>query len=129
MKNGRKIAGWVVTLLAVAVPALGVVGKITEGHGISLNMIDRGFADWLTIIAIGEAIAVITFIIPRTFKLGLLLMTALMGGAIAVEMGFIALADNVDLVGDGAGEPYLQVAILVLVWVAALIRDPKLLKA
>lgn len=73
-----------------------------------------GFGDLLSIIAIGELIAVVLFIFPKTGKICVLLMSALMGGAIAVHMG--------------AGESFtMQAAVLVFTWAAALVRYPELL--
>ena len=105
--------GWVFTALAALMPFWGVIGKFTnadmQGHMTSL-----GYRDWLPIIAIGELIAVVLFIIPKTGKIGILLMSALMGGAIAAHMGH--------------EESFvMQSTVLVFAWVAAFLRYPELI--
>lgn len=114
MNKGRNIAAWVVTIIACIMPTWGVIGKLSN-EGMMTHMTDMGFGEWLTVIAIVEAIAVITYIVPKTSKLGLLIMTGLMGGAISAHM-------SVD-------EPFLmQSAVLALVWIGAYLRHPGLLK-
>ncbi len=112
MSKQRKSIGWVVTILAVLMPTWGVIGKFTnsemQGHMTSL-----GYGDWLNTIAIGELIAVVLFILPKTGKIGILLMSALMGGAIAAHMGH--------------NETFtMQSMVLILSWTAAFIRYPEL---
>ena len=94
-------------------PAWGVIGKFTN-EGMQANMNSIGMGEWLNVIAIGELIAVVLFIIPKTGRIGILLMTALMGGAIASHMGH--------------GQSFaMQSIVLILVWVAAFIRYPEFL--
>ena len=113
MSKQRKIVGWVITILACLAPAWGVIGKFINAE-MQANMASIGFEPYTKIVAIGELIAVILFIIPRTGRIGALLMTALMGGAIASHLGH----------GQGIG---LQTSVLVLVWIATLIRYPEFL--
>ena len=113
MNKTRRIAGWVVTILASIAPAWGVIGKFTSAE-MQANMASIGFEPYTKIVAIGELIAVVLFIMPRTGRIGVLLMTALMGGAVASHLGH----------GQSIG---LQSTVLVLVWVATLIRYPEFL--
>ena len=113
MSNKRKIAGWIITVIASIAPTWGVIGKFTNA-GMQQNMKTIGFESWIEIIAIGELLAVVTFILPQTGRIGILLMSALMGGAIASHMGH--------------GESFtMQSTVLVLAWIAALIRYPEFL--
>ena len=113
MNSKRKITGWVVTVLACLAPAWGVIGKFISSE-MQSNMASIGFEPYTKIVAIGELIAVVLFIIPRTGRIGSLLMTALMGGAIASHLGH----------GQSIG---LQTTVLILVWIATLIRYPEFL--
>ena len=113
MNKQRKIAGWVVTILACIAPAWGVIGKFISPE-MQANMASIGFEPYTKMVAIGELIAVVLFIMPKTGRIGALLMTALMGGAIASHLGH----------GQSIG---LQTSVLVLVWVATLIRYPEFL--
>jgi hypothetical protein len=111
MKKQRNIAGWVVTILACLAQGCGVIGKLVSAE-MQANMASIGFEPYTQIVAIGELIAVVLFILPKTGRIGALLMTALMGGAIASHLGH----------GQSIG---LQTTVLVLVWVATLIRYPE----
>ncbi len=113
MSKQRKIAGWVISILAMIPPAWGVIGKFTNAEMRS-HMASIGYTDWTEIIAIGELAAVVLFLIPRTGKIGILVVSALMGGAIAAHMGH----------GESFG---LQGSVLVLSWIATLIRYPEFL--
>ena len=113
MNKQRNIIGWVVTILASLAPAWGVIGKFTSPE-MQANMASIGFEPYTKIVAIGELVAVVLFIMPRTGRIGALLMTALMGGAIAAHLGH----------DQSIG---LQCTVLVLVWIATLIRYPEFL--
>lgn len=64
----------------------------------------------------GELVSAVLFLIPRTTSLGVLLLSAYLGGAIVTHM------QN--------GEPYFGPAVLLLlVWVAGYFRHPELLQS
>lgn len=114
MSKQRKIIGWVITIVAAIMPAWGVIGKFTNADMIN-HMTSLGYGDWLTPIALGELLAVVLFLMPKTGRIGTILMTALMGGAIAAHMGH--------------GESFtMQSIVLILTWVAAYIRYPEFLR-
>jgi len=113
MNKKRKIAGWVATVLAAIAPTWGVIGKFTNA-GMQANMESIGFGEWIKIVAIGELVAVVLFVLPKTGRIGVLLMSALMGGAIASHLGH----------GQSIA---MQSTVLALVWVATLIRYPDFL--
>ncbi len=113
MSKQRKTTGWVISFLACIAPAWGVIGKFISPE-MQSNMASIGFEPYTKILAIGELIAVVLFLMPKTGRIGALLMTALMGGAVAAHLGY----------GQSIG---LQTSVLVLVWVATLIRYPEFL--
>ena len=114
MNKSRKILGWVVTILAALMPAWGVIGKFSNAD-MQAHMTKLGYGDWLQIIAVGEFLAVVLFVLPKTGKIGILLISALMGGAIAAHMG--------------NGESFMmQATVLVLAWIAAFLRYPEFLR-
>lgn len=114
MTKQRKILGWIITILASIAPAWGVIGKFSNAE-MQSHMASIGYENWIQIIAIGELLAVVLFILPKTGRLGILLMSALMGGAIAAHMGH--------------GESFtMQSTVLVLAWIAAFLRYPEFLK-
>ena len=113
MNKKRKTLGWIITIIAVIMPGWGVIGKFSNAPMIE-HMTALGYGNWIKIIAIGELLAVVLFVLPRTGRLGILLMSSLMGGAIAAHMGH--------------GEPFImQSIVLILAWIAAFIRYPEFL--
>lgn len=114
MKKSRRTLGWILTILASIAPAWGVIGKLTD-EAMRSHMTDMGFGEWLPTIDFGEPIAVVLFILPKTGRIGILLISALMGGAITAHMG------NEESFA-------MQATVLVIAWVAAFVRYPEFLK-
>lgn len=81
-------------------------------------MVSFGFTEGeITLVAIGEILSVVLFLIPRTASLGTLLLSAYMGGAIATHMQAMPPAES-----------YLVPSIiLIVIWIAAAIRVPDIL--
>lgn len=110
----KKIIGWVLSGLLAAMLIFSAIGKFTGQ--MDEAMVDAwGFsAGEVTLIAIGELLSVLLFLIPKTLPLGTLLLSAYMGGAIATHMQ-----------AQPPMESYLVPSIiLVFVWIIALIRVP-----
>jgi len=113
LSKKTKIAGWVLAGLLTALFLFSAMGKFAMPE-MAENFTKWGLGDWLTIIAIGEIISALLFLVPKTNIFGAFLLSAHMGGAIVTHMGH--------------GEPFIvQSVILVLVWIAAFIRSPELL--
>ncbi|PYP43532.1 MAG: DoxX family protein [Gemmatimonadetes bacterium] len=73
-----------------------------------------GFQGKLMLIATGEALSALLFLLPPTRSIGVLLVSALLGGAIATHMQH--------------GQSYVGPAgLLVLVWLGAWLRHPETL--
>ena len=114
MSKNSKIIGWVLTALLSALLLFSVIGKFALPEMAEM-LTSRGLGDWYIIIGIGELIATILFILPRTNIFGTLLLSAHMGGAILLHMM--------------NAEPFiLQSVVLVLIWITAFIRNPKMLE-
>ncbi|WP_299672382.1 DoxX family protein [uncultured Polaribacter sp.] len=114
MNKQRKVIGWIVTIVACLAPAWGVIGKFISPE-MQANMASIGFEPYTQMVAIFELIAVAFFILPQTGRIGALLMTALMAGAVAAHLGH----------GQNIG---FQTTILCLIWTATLIRYPEFLR-
>ena len=113
ISKGRKIAAWVLVGLLGALFLFSASMKLKGGEQIIASFAKLGLTGKEMLIGGGELIATLLFIIPRTTSLGVLLLSAHMGGAIVVHMG--------------QGEPYaFQAIILVLVWVAGWLRNPEM---
>ncbi len=108
MKNKYVFAGYIVSIVAVLMPIYGVYGKFFS-DGMQRYMASRGLEDWTAVIGLGEFVSILLFLLPKTYKFGMLLMSALMGGAITLHMS--------------NDEPFnMQVVVLLLVWVGGALR-------
>lgn len=112
--RGRKIVGWVVTALLFALFAMSSFMKLSGAEEMVNNFEAFGLAEMRVVIAIGEIVSALLFLVPRTSSLGVLLLSAYMGGAIVTHMSH--------------GESYVfPSVVLILVWLGQLLRYPELL--
>lgn len=112
----RRIAAWILTGLITLFLVASAVAKLTK-VGAVVEMFDKwGLSNYVLLIGVGELVSAVLFLIPRTTSLGVLLLSAYLGGAIVTHM------QN--------GEPYFGPAVLLLlVWVAGYFRHPELLQS
>jgi hypothetical protein len=113
MENSKikTIAAWVIAGLLTALYIFSASGKLMHPE----QMAQMKLSDWGIIIAIGEIVSAFLFLIPKTNKLGTLLLSAYMGGAIIIHM-------------TSATSIVMPSVVLMLVWVVAFFRNPELLK-
>ncbi len=116
----RNIAGWTAMGLVTAMLIMSGLGKIMA-NGDPDAMMYQNFAKWgldgkLLLIAVGELVAVLLFIVPRTSSLGLLLISAHLGGAIAIHLANQEMAMM-----------FAPGIIMVLAWVGYYLRFPEML--
>lgn len=110
----RKITAWIFIEIVSALFIMSASMKLRGGAEIAGNFAKWSLEGKLMLIGMGELTAAILFLIPRTSSLGVLLLSAHMGGAIATHMEH--------------GEIYLpQAIILLLVWSANYLRNPEML--
>lgn len=118
ISKGRKITAWILVGLMTALLLFSGFGKIMASGDAESEMY-KNFIRWglegrLLLIAAGEIIAALLFLIPKTSSLGVLLLSAHFGGAIATHMEH--------------GEMYIPQAIMLLiVWIANYLRNPEML--
>jgi hypothetical protein len=116
MSRGRRIAAWVLTGLLTALLAVSAAGKLAGAAQVVGMMQKWGLGNHVLLIGIGELTSAVLFLIPRTHSLGLLLLTAYMGGAIVTHMQH--------------GEDYVtQSVLLILIWVAGFLHHPEVLQS
>lgn len=116
MSKTRKIINWIFVGLMSALFIMSATMKLMAGADaeIAVNFVKWGLEGKLMLIGMGELIAAILFLIPRTSSLGVLLLSAHLGGSIATHMEH--------------GEMFIPQAImLLLVWVANYLRNPEML--
>lgn len=114
--KGRRIAAWVLIGLISAVFILSAAAKLAAAQAV-VDMFQKwGLSNHLVLIGVIELISAVFFVIPRTHSLGLLLLTAYLGGAIVTHMAH--------------DEPYISAAVfLAAVWLASFLRHPELLQS
>ncbi|MDQ3649490.1 MAG: DoxX family protein [Acidobacteriota bacterium] len=114
--RGRRIAAWILTGLLTLMFVGSAAGKLLSAAPV-VEMFDKWrLGNQLTLIGVGKLVSALLFLIPVTNSLGLLLLSAYLGGAIVTHMQH--------------GEPYVVPAVLlVLVWVAGYLRHPEVLQS
>jgi len=100
------------TILIVSLLIISGGLKLTPYHPMLLHFVQLGFDAYLPLLGIAEISFALLFLFPVTARLGLLLLTAYFGGAIAIEIPYQMVA--------GPAVP------LGLIWIAAFIRQPSL---
>jgi hypothetical protein len=107
-----KISAWVISGLLTALFLFSAAGKLFL-HPEQMAQIH--LTDWRVIIAIGEIVSSLLFLIPKTNKIGLVLLSSYLGGAIIIHMtGGMSIA--------------MPTVVLILVWITGALRNPELLK-
>ncbi len=116
-KMGNKavrVIGWVVSGLMGVMLLMSAGGKLSGAMDSEFERF--GLEDWKIIIAIGEILSTVLFLIPRTQSAGTLLLSSYMGGAIVIHMSM--------------GDPIIvQSAILVMIWIGSIMRNPQTLSS
>jgi hypothetical protein len=114
--KARRIAAWILTSLITLLFIMSAVFKFLRAPEVMAAVEKWNLRDELILIGVGELVSAILFFIPRTHSLGVLLLSAYIGGAIVTHM------QN--------DEPYYTPAVfLVLIWVAGYLRHPQLLQS
>jgi len=116
MSKARRIAAWVLIGLIGALLVMGAVMKIAGPPPVVEGFAKMGLADWRIAIGAVELLTAVLLLIPRTHSLGLLLLTAYLGGAIATH-----------LQQEGGPQAIPAAVTLALAWIAGLLRHPELL--
>jgi hypothetical protein len=113
--GGRGRAGTILIYLLSFVLVGSAVVKFVQIPKVALQMAAMGFeGSRLTFIAVLEVASAILFVYPRTRSLGLLMVSAYLGGAIATHVGHNQ-------------PPFPPAIVLALFWLAAWLRHPEVL--
>jgi uncharacterized membrane protein YGL010W len=110
-RNKSKLRLIPATLLSVLLICGGIL-KITGLHPMTPHFAEMGLSPYVEILGVAEIFIVVLYLIPRTAKLGLLLLTGYLGGAMAAEIPFHLMA-----------APAIP---LTLAWIAAYVRNSSL---
>ena len=111
----RRIAGNVLVSLCSVILTLSAAAKLARIPKVVSELGGMGFSDGrLIFIAVLELVCAVLFFTPYLRSLGLLLVSAYMGGAIATHLQH----------GQSMAQPGI---ILALIWIGTWVRDPQIL--
>ena len=112
----RRISAWILTTLITLFFVFSAIAKLLGAAQVIEAFTKWGLRDRVILIGIGELVSALLFFIPRTNSLGVLLLSAYMGGAIVTHMQH--------------AEPfYGQSVLLLLIWIAGYLRHAELLQS
>ena len=100
-------------IIAYIIIFITIFGKVTQQPETMEPMIKMGLQNHLNFLIFIETIALVLFIIPKTFNIGFFLINAYYGGAIAVNL-------------KSPNETIPALVVLTLIWVLTFIKKPKL---
>jgi len=106
-----KIVAWVISGLLTALFLFSASGKFLHPE----QMAQMHLGDWRVIIAIGEIVSSLLFLVPKTNKIGTILLSSYLGGAIIIHM-------------TGGMSIIMPTVVLILVWFTGILRNPELAK-
>ncbi len=114
MSNGRKIGGWVVTGALTLLFLGSATMKFIGAEQIVTSFEHFDLQHMRYVIGGGEVASALLYAFPLTASLGVLLLSAYMGGAIVTHMA--------------NGEPYIvQSIILIVIWLGYYLQYPEML--
>jgi hypothetical protein len=114
-QNSKSIIKWAPTVIVSIIIIFSALIKLIAVPPLVEIYARIGLLDSMKILGATELILVTLFILNRTMRLGFLLLTAWFGGAMAVELSH----GNVFI---------FPAVILTILWIAAFLRDPSILK-
>ena len=122
----KKIIAWILSGLLGVLFLFSAAGKFMGQSGPMMEHVGFTTSE-VTLIAIGEVISVVLFLIPKTQSLGTLLLSAYMGGAIVAHMS--AAVASEELGGADIQNYWPASIILLIIWLASVLRNPKTLSS
>ncbi len=111
----KNIVRWVPSVLVATLLSMSAAYKLSSPPSIVELFTPLGLMPYVGLLATMELLFTILFLYPRTMKIGFLLLTAYLGGAMATEM----------VSGNAMIAPTI---IFSLVWIAAFLRKPILFR-
>lgn len=110
--KAKKIATIVLTALASLLPVFSGVMKLSQSPEMVEKLSKVGVGNYLVPLGLMEIGFAALFIYPKTMKIGFILLTCYFAGALATELSH--------------GTAFNAVLPLVLIWIAAFLRDPSI---
>jgi hypothetical protein len=113
--KSRLITGRVITGIVAIVIIMSAIYKLVSGSDSegAKNFMKWGLENQIRVIGTFELVLGILFLIPRTFSIGVLLLTSYFGGAMATHIEHGEVKNSV-----------LPAIIILLIWTVSYLRNP-----
>ncbi len=103
----------IIWIILMAIPslmiAMSAIMKLIGAEEIVQGLTKGGFGNYIIFLGLLELASVALFIYPKTYKIGLLLLTGYLGGAIAIELA--------------SGQPPIAAIMLTAIWISVFLRN------
>lgn len=103
----------IISIVLMVIPSLmlimSAIMKLTHSQVIVDSFGKAGLGSYITLIGVIELISVALFLIPKTTKVGFLLLCSYLGGALVIELA--------------GGQPPMAAIFLAVIWVSVYLRD------
>ncbi len=103
----------ITTIIVIVIVGFTIIGKLFQIPQVVEQMRQLELENKLYLLAFIEVVGLTLYVIPKTCKVGFLLLTAYFGGAIAVNIKI-------------PGNTLPAILILVIIWVMSYIKNPKI---
>ncbi len=107
--KAKRITSISLMVLASLMLLFSATMKLAGADQIVSGLTAAGLGNYVILFGILELFSVVLFLIPATFKVGFLLVTSYLGGALSIELA--------------AGQPPMAAVFLIVVWVSAYLRN------
>ena len=106
----KKIITITVTVVAVGMAAISGIMKLSGSADVVKMLATVGAGEYRVLLGIAEIAFAALFAIPKTMKIGFILLTAYFAGALATEVSNHTMLN--------------AMTPLMLIWISAFLRDP-----
>lgn len=103
----------IISIVLMVIPSLMLamsgIMKLIGAEQVVSGLSKAGLGNYILLFGILELISLALFIYPKTYKIGFLLLTAYLGGALSIELA--------------GGQPPMAAILLTLIWISVYLRD------
>ncbi len=111
----KKISSIVLMAIPSAMIAMSSFMKISGAEQVVQGLTKGGLGSYIVFLGILELISLVLFMYPKTFKIGFLLLSCYLGGAISIELA--------------SGKAPMAAVFLALIWISVFLRDSSMFLA
>ncbi|MBI3136221.1 MAG: DoxX family protein [Bacteroidetes bacterium] len=108
----QTIISWVLLILPSLMLLMSSAMKLTAADELVKGFEAMGLGKLLQVIGVLELVSVVLLLIPKTYKIGFLLITGYLGGAMSIELA--------------AGQFPMAAVLLSVIWIAVYLRNKQM---